>query len=112
MIANIGDLPWVVAIALIVLVGGSQLPKIARNIGLAGKEFRKAHEEAERDTASSEQSAIPAAPSEPASANGAVRVPDPSDSSRSDSSITLTPAQLEALLNARAHQASSGSGAH
>jgi Sec-independent protein translocase protein TatA len=106
MIANIGDLPWVVAIALIVLVGGSQLPKIARNIGLAGKEFRKAHEEAERDAASSEQPAIATAPGEPALASGTVRAADPSDAS-----ITLTSAQLEALLNARAPQASSGSGA-
>jgi Sec-independent protein translocase protein TatA len=107
MIANIGDLPWVVAIAFIVLVGGSQLPKITRNIGLAGKEFRKAHEEAERDAASSEQPAISAAPvPDPDLAGGAIRLADPSDAS-----ITLTPAQLEALLNARAHQTSSGSGA-
>ena len=46
MIANLfgTDLGLVVIIALVVLIGGSQLPKIARNAGLAGKEFRKAHQ--------------------------------------------------------------------
>ena len=32
----------VIVIALIVIFGGSQLPKIARNVGSAGKEFKKA----------------------------------------------------------------------
>ena len=58
MIANIGDLPYVIVIAVIVLVGGSQLPKIARNVGLAGKEFRKAQTEAE-DDAEKERQARP-----------------------------------------------------
>ena len=49
MIGNIGDLPYVIVIAVIVLVGGSQLPKIARNLGMAGKEFRKAQHEAEEE---------------------------------------------------------------
>jgi len=46
VIANLfgTDLGLVVIIALVVLIGGSQLPKIARNAGLAGKEFRKAHQ--------------------------------------------------------------------
>src|SRR5690348_12809933 len=51
MLANVGDLPYVIIIALVVLVGGSQLPKIARNVGLAGKEFRKAQTEAEDEQA-------------------------------------------------------------
>ena len=43
MLANIfGDWYWVV-LAIIVLFGGSQLPKLARNSGEALKEFRKAH---------------------------------------------------------------------
>lgn len=53
MIANIfgPDLGYVVIIVLVVLVGGSQLPKIARNVGTAGKEFRKAQQEAEDEAA-------------------------------------------------------------
>ena len=51
MVANIfgPDLGIVVVIILIVLVGGSQLPKIARNVGAAGKEFRKAQQEADEE---------------------------------------------------------------
>ena len=51
MIANIlgADAGIVLLIALVVLVGGSQLPKLARSIGLAGKEFRNAHDEAMAD---------------------------------------------------------------
>ena len=40
------DSLYVVIIAIVVLFGGSQLPKLARNAGEAMKEFRKAHAEA------------------------------------------------------------------
>ncbi|MCL2393342.1 MAG: twin-arginine translocase TatA/TatE family subunit [Acidimicrobiaceae bacterium] len=72
MIANLfgPDLGYVVIIVLVVMVGGSQLPKIARNIGTAGKEFRKAQREAEEEEAERQQAqpvppaprAVPAAP--------------------------------------------------
>ena len=73
MIANLfgPDLGYVVIIILVVLVGGSQLPKIARNIGTAGKEFRKAQqvaeEEAQREQAAQAQpaQAQPAVPPAP-----------------------------------------------
>ena len=66
MLANIfgPDLGLVVIILLVVLVGGSQLPKIARNIGTAGKEFRKAQQEAEEEEAKrarTVQAALPSA---------------------------------------------------
>jgi Sec-independent protein translocase protein TatA len=128
MIANVGDLPYVIVIALIVLVGGSQLPKIARNVGLAGKEFRKAQDEAEeteknrKNSAASQptaSAALPAAsptipatpPVPPASVPAAIPVdtgaaPAASVASAppADPSITLTPAQLDALLKAREEQ--------
>jgi Sec-independent protein translocase protein TatA len=104
MIANIfgGDGLIVLIIALVVLVGGSQLPKIARNVGLAGKEFRNAQAEAEADAAKKkaktgvpEPLAVPqAAPAVPASSPEAVAEP----------AISLTPAQLDALLKAREEQ--------
>src|SRR6201985_3282299 len=51
MIANIfgPDLGIVLVIILLVVVFGSQLPKLARNAGMAGKEFRKAQQEAEKN---------------------------------------------------------------
>jgi sec-independent protein translocase protein TatA len=36
----------VVLVAVILLFGASQIPKLARNLGEASKEFRKAHEDA------------------------------------------------------------------
>jgi sec-independent protein translocase protein TatA len=49
MIGNIlgGDGLIVVILAVVVLFGGSQLPKLAKNVGSAGREFRKAQAEAE-----------------------------------------------------------------
>jgi Sec-independent protein translocase protein TatA len=125
MLANVGDLPYVIVIALIVLIGGSQLPKIARNIGLAGKEFRKAQTEAEDEHASkAAQStttgtaggptppppvALPATQATPQAApptpSGGAGQPD-----SGESNITLTPAQLDALLKAREEQVRNQSG--
>ena len=36
-----GNEIWVIGIVLIVLFGGSQLPKLAKNLGQAQKELRK-----------------------------------------------------------------------
>jgi sec-independent protein translocase protein TatA len=42
----------VVLVAVVLLFGASQIPKLARNLGEASKEFRKAHEDADRATGS------------------------------------------------------------
>ena len=45
---------WFVVIGVVVLLfGGSQLPKLARSVGQAQKEFKKGIEEGERDEAPS-----------------------------------------------------------
>lgn len=99
----------VLVIALIVLVGGSQLPKLARNVGMAGREFRKAQQEAEEDAErdkaakAAQEAGVPApAALTPAPATAATAA---GPAGAADSSITLTPAQLEALLKAREEQA-------
>jgi Sec-independent protein translocase protein TatA len=105
MVANVGDLPWVVVIALIVLVGGSQLPKIARNVGLAGKEFRKAQTEAEAEAEAKEAAAAAAPPPPIAIATTPAPAPaPPAAAPAAEPAITLTPAQLDALLKAREDQ--------
>jgi TatA/E family protein of Tat protein translocase len=110
MIGNIvgPDLGIIILIVIVVLLGGSQLPKIARNVGLAGREFRKAQEEAqdeaEKQKAAKEAATAainpPPAPeiSPPANAPG----------SEGEGSITLTPSQLDALLKAREEQVRKG----
>jgi Sec-independent protein translocase protein TatA len=125
MIANIfgGDGLIVIVIALVVLVGGSQLPKIARNVGLAGKEFRNAQAEAEQEQAARKakeaetadkpavalpQAGAPVAGAPVAGAPTAVAAPAasaaPAAGSGDEAAITLTPAQLDALLKAREEQ--------
>ena len=134
MLANVGDLPYVIIIALVVLVGGSQLPKIARNVGLAGKEFRKAQSEAEeeqlaqaaaKNAASATNAAAPPAPvplpaapapvppaasAGPAPATAPAPAPAAAPGTPEEPAITLTPTQLDALLKAREEQVRNESG--
>lgn len=117
MIANLvgSDGLYVIVIALVVLVGGSQLPKIARNIGLAGKEFRNAQAEADAEQAAKKAAAanttppvppeLPATPAPPVSSTPPVASAPPTPAAGpADANITLTPAQLDALLKAREEQ--------
>jgi sec-independent protein translocase protein TatA len=103
MLANVGDLPYFILIAVVALIGGNQLPKLARNLGLAGREYRKAQTEAEEEAAreAREKTVPPPVPLPPTAAQTPAAAPE--------GSITLTPAQLDALLKAREEQARSGS---
>lgn len=85
----------VLVILVIVLFGGSQLPKIARNMGSAGKEFRKAQEEAERDAETKEKTAPAATPPAPVAVA----------QSTSDDKVTLSKTELDALLAEREERA-------
>lgn len=40
-----GNEIWIVALVVLVLFGGSQLPKLARSVGQAQKEFKKGLDE-------------------------------------------------------------------
>jgi sec-independent protein translocase protein TatA len=68
MLANIlgSDTLIVLVVAVVVLFGGAQLPKLARNVGAAGRELRKAQHEAGADEGGSVAAPAPdvaAAPS-------------------------------------------------
>jgi TatA/E family protein of Tat protein translocase len=62
MIANLlgTDGLIVLVVAVVVLFGGSQLPKLAKNVGSAGREFRKAQIEAEAHLAQPEAAHVAA----------------------------------------------------
>ena len=51
MVAGLFDGPELIIVLVVVLVlfGGSQLPKLARNIGQAQKEFKKGLEDGNKD---------------------------------------------------------------
>ncbi len=105
------DLGIVVVVILVVLVGGSQLPKIARNVGSAGREFRKAQEEAEAEDARKAASTaaapapiaaapVPAPPAPPAAAPVPAQTPAAA-AAPTDDKVTISKSELEALLDER-----------
>jgi sec-independent protein translocase protein TatA len=104
------DLGYVVIIILVVLVGGSQLPKIARNVGMAGKEFRSAQRESEQEAEQAHSgqasSASRSVPSGVPAAPAAVRVSAPAvpPTPAGDGAVTLSRADLDELLKAREEQ--------
>lgn len=121
MVAGItGDWYWLVLV-VVVLFGGSQLPKLARNAGEAMKEFRKAHNDAMGGATGSTNTApaatLPAGPVPPPSLTGAAPanplpagVPTTTDAAgiaapSADERVTLTRSELDALLAHREAQA-------
>ena len=89
MLAFVSDTGIIIAvIAFVMLFGASQIPKMARNIGEAGREFRRAHAEAGSPHAPAPVAPVPMSPG------------------TSDGQVTLTKAEYDALLadrDARAH---------
>jgi sec-independent protein translocase protein TatA len=97
MLAGItGDWPYIL-IAVVILFGGSQLPKLARNAGEAMKEFKKAHEEASSSPLASSGNMGPTT-SSAAAAPPAPPAALPSGSASPDEHVTLTRSELDALL--------------
>ena len=92
MTANIfgTDGVYVLIIALVVLFGGSQLPKLAKNLGSAGREFRKAQKEADDEAAAAD--AAKQAATNQAAANQAAIGPAPATAPAAPSA---TPAGAE-----------------
>ena len=121
MLSNIfsgGDDLIVILVAVVVLFGGKQLPKLAKNTGEALREFRKAKTEAEEGQAAA---AVPAGPGAPAVAVApgppvlpaaaplvpvAQVVAEPgSGTANPDGSVTLSRSELDQLLAERAVRA-------
>ena len=99
VVANIVGMDgiWVLIIAVVVLFGGSQLPKLARNVGLAGREFRKAHDDAEAANADKDK-ADSSAPREVTSGSGRG---GSGSAEAADDKVTLSRSELESLLDER-----------
>jgi len=99
------DSLWVVIIAIVVLFGGSQLPKLARNAGDAMKEFRKAHNDLDEST--------PATPAQVVQQPTALPPPSVSQAAvpaaPSEERVTLTRDELDALLADRERRAQAAS---
>jgi sec-independent protein translocase protein TatA len=110
VVANIFGTDWLwVLLVVVVLFGGSQLPRLAKNAGEAMKEFRKAHDEASQasDVAGTAQPVAPPAlaPAPP------VTVPQAQVAQTgAEEKITLSRAELDALLADREARAKASAG--
>jgi sec-independent protein translocase protein TatA len=96
IVANIFSPEFVVVLVValvLILGGGSQLPKMARNLGSAGKEFKRAQAEAEEQAAAKER------------AKSAGAEPPAVTAGRDDDKVTLSKAELDALLTEREERA-------
>jgi sec-independent protein translocase protein TatA len=99
----------VILIAVVVLFGGSQLPKLAKNTGEALREFRKSHSEAESGSAAVNAPASP--PATPAlpptvqvpTVQAAVTTQAAAAPVAADT-VTMTKAELDALVADRVAQ--------
>ena len=91
----------VIVIALIVIFGGSQLPKIARNVGAAGKEFKKGQVDGEEQAraAAAAEAVAPPPPQLVAPPAPEVVAPAPNPDT-----VTLSKAELDALIEQRLAQ--------
>jgi sec-independent protein translocase protein TatA len=76
-------------LALVLIFGANQLPKMARSIGEASKEFKKSQQEAADEEAAKAKAVTPPAP------------PAPPTLPAADDKITLSKADLDALLAER-----------
>jgi TatA/E family protein of Tat protein translocase len=94
----------VILVALVVLFGGTQLPKLARNTGEALREFRKSHSDAESaSSAVSAPAASPATTGLPSTAHVSGASPGQGAPVPSGT-VTLTQAQLDAIVADRVAQ--------
>lgn len=56
---NLGPTEWIIILAIVlVLFGGAKLPKLARSLGQAQKEFKKGIEEGTKDEPEAQQGPV------------------------------------------------------
>ena len=91
----------VILVAVVVLFGGSQLPKLAKNTGEALREFRKAHSDAEAGApAATVVAGATSTPVLPMAPVAPVLVQAPPAAATGDY-VTVTRGELDALLAER-----------
>lgn len=88
---NLGPTELIIVLVIVlVLFGGARLPKLAKSIGEAKREFAKGVDEGARETPKDTPKGTP---------------DEPRAGGRDDEKVTLTKAELEALIAERQDQA-------
>src|SRR3954447_17682774 len=94
----------IILVIVLLLFGTTRLPKLARSLGGASKEFKKGTEEREREEAAKAAQSAPVAPTTPpAPAPPVAAAPPASDPGEQ---VTMSRAELDALLAERERNAS------
>jgi sec-independent protein translocase protein TatA len=79
MLASIAGPDLLIVVAVVLLFfGGSQLPKLARSLGSASHEFKKAHEEGEHHARVAPDAPVVVASTPPVTGDGAASITTPS----------------------------------
>lgn len=92
---NLGPTELIIVLVIVlVLFGGARLPKLAKSIGEAKREFAKGVDEGAKETPKDTSRDTPKGTPEEPRAGG-----------RDDEKVTLTKAELEALIAERQDQA-------
>lgn len=93
----------IILVIVLLLFGTTRLPKLARSLGEASREFKKGTEEREREEAAKAAQAAPTAPTTPpAPAPPPAAAPPASDP---NDQVTMSRAELDALLAERERSA-------
>jgi sec-independent protein translocase protein TatA len=102
----------IILVIVLLLFGTTRLPKLARSLGEASREFQKGANERDRERDKEEQAAAtappaaPASPASPAAATPAAATPPPAaPASDPNEQVTMSKAELDALLAERERQA-------
>ena len=97
----------IILVIVLLLFGTTRLPKLARSLGEASNEFKKGAAEKDREIAEKQEEEAKAAASQPAPAPPAAPVEPttPAPAAESSDQITMSRADLEALLDERDRRA-------
>jgi|SRR5579885_23324 len=92
----------IILVVVLLLFGSTRLPKLAKSLGEASREFKKGVGDDDTPATTAATTAATAAPVIPATPPAAAVAPSPAPG---EEKVTLTRAELDALLAAREAQA-------
>jgi sec-independent protein translocase protein TatA len=101
---NLGPTELIIILVIVLLLfGTTRLPKLARSLGEASKEFKKGVNEREQEEAAQATQSAPVAPTTPPAPPPPA---PPATADNPDEQVTMSRAELDALLAERERNAS------
>jgi len=101
---NLGPTELIIILVIVLLLfGTTRLPKLARSLGEASKEFKKGVNEREQEEAAQATQSAPVAPTAPPAPPPPA---PPAAAGNPDEQVTMSRAELDALLAERERNAS------